>query len=206
MTSRPLRWRGSLAIVLTGMTIVCDVAAMTTVPGYDPIRETISELAAGAGERFEDPGLYALAAALLLILVRFVRAGSLSRSAYAGLGFLLLMAAVVAAIAGWDAYDAPGGAMEKGSFALAAHKKMVWILGGAFFGAATFLAGEMGQTGGEKWRRASLVVAFLWLLTAPVFFFVPTSVDGLYERLLAVLVIVWIWLAALSARRSGAVV
>lgn len=193
---RPLAF---FAILLTFGTIAGDLAAIASVPGYDPARQTISELAAGEGQRFEDLGLYALALALVLAGVLFVRGASLAGRDYAGIGFLLAAAVVISVIAGWNAYDAPGGEMQEGSFALAAHRKLVWILGGAFFGAATFLAEPLGRLGGDWRRRAGLAAAFIWLVTAPVFFFVPTSIDGLYERLLAALLISWIWLGASGA-------
>ncbi|MBZ6379899.1 hypothetical protein B5C34_13800 [Pacificimonas flava] len=206
-------WLVRLALLLTLVTIAGDLAAMLSVEGYDPVRQTISELAAGDGQRFEDPALVALALSLLvtcILLFRHGDGGGENWKRIAGLGFLLLMAATVLVIAFWDAYDAPGSAMAEGSFALTAHRKMVWVLGGAFFGATTLLAARLGRLGGSWRRTASLVLAFAWLLTAPVFFFVPTDIDGLGERGLAALVILWIWLAATSAvpplaeRRPGA--
>ncbi|MEE4350327.1 MAG: DUF998 domain-containing protein [Pacificimonas sp.] len=188
-----------LIIGLTILAVLGDVAAILSVDNYSPVRDTISELAAVDGSRFEDPAILALALALFLTMVLLaVRKGGGAKW-LTGLGFLLLCSIVVALMALWNAYDAPGGAMREGSFALSAHRKLVWILGGAFFGAATLLADRLKAIGAPWREKASLGLAFLWLVTAPIFFFVDTGIDGAYERGLALIVIAWLWIAATAS-------
>ena len=49
---------------------------------------------------------------------------------------------------------------------------------------------------GRNWYRYSMGTAIIWTILAPIFFFVPTSIDGAYERFISLITISWV--AAIS--------
>jgi hypothetical membrane protein len=188
-------WSGIAGIGGCVAAIAADAAAIRVVDGYDPISQTISDLAAGPHAWIEDTGLVALGVGILFVaggLLDWRRSG---RRWLAGTLTTALMGAVVVVLALHDAY----GARPADSVV---HMTLVRILGGLFFASALLLARDLGRNHGW-WPAYSRILAFVWLLLAVPFFFLPTDLDGAYERGLALLVMAWLVGASLILIRRG---
>ncbi|WP_349368197.1 DUF998 domain-containing protein [Salinarimonas sp.] len=187
-------WTGAVAAAGAAILIVTDLVGSALAPNYDPIADSISDLAAGRLSWIQDVGLVAFAIGLAALAIGLARTGE-GRLWTAGVVFLALVAADVAVIAVHDEYGdrEPGG--------LVFHLELVYLLGGLF--AATTLCLAPGLWRESRARGAfDGAIAGLWIVLAPIFFFVPTRLDGAYERGLALLVLAWTFgMARRLARR-----
>lgn len=204
MTSRlpdvePAPWTAAVATAGALAIVATDVIGSLLVSGYDPVRDSISDLAAGPLSWIQDAGLLAFAGGITALAFGLWRIGS-GRLWLAGSVALVLLALDVLVIAVHDAYGdrEPGG--------LVFHVELVYVLG-ALFGAATLALAPGMFVRGRRWGAFDLAIAVSWIVLAPVFFFLPTRIDGLYERGLALLVVVWVLgmarLLATHRRRVG---
>lgn len=180
---------GAVGLAGAVVALAADAAAWLIHPSFDPMSETISDLAAGRYAIVSDIGLYALAggmAALALGLWRLsdpaAAGGALWR---AGCGAMVLAAIAIVLIGAYSEY----GDGDLGGFEI--HKELVIGLGLSQAAAPLLLAPGLARFG-PGWRNVSLAFAALWLVAAPPFFFVPTSIDGGYERLVALAMVAWI--------------
>ena len=64
------------------------------------------------------------------------------------------------------------------------------------FAALTLLLASGLRKAGRNWYRFSIGTAIFWIVLAPIFFFVPTNIDGAYERFISLITIAWV--AAIS--------
>jgi hypothetical protein len=103
---------------------------------------------------------------------------------------LLLAAFTIVAIALYDAYGPRQG--------MTVHYSLSAVFA-AFFFAATLLLGEALESLSSWVAEVSRAVAGLFLVGAVPFYWVPNDWDGIYERVLVVLVVGW--LAMLSIVR-----
>lgn len=175
---------GTVGLLGCVAAVLADGVAVVVVEGYDPISQTISALAAGPHSWIEDSGLIALSVAILAIAAGLACWPSAAKRWFAGclattsMGLLLLTVAL---------YNGYGNAPEKSAI----HMTLVWLMSGFFFASALLLA-QTPTADARGWRLYSLGLASLWLLGSIPFFFLPTSMDGIYERCLALLVIAWL--------------
>ena len=110
----------------------------------------------------------------------------------AGAFSLAVLAVLVAIIAARDEY----GGGDTGGVVI--HTELVYGLGALFLATALCMARGMGA----HHRRAMRALLALGAVTAPAFFLMPTSMDGLSERLLGLVAIgiVCTFCAAMIAR------
>ena len=160
------------------------------------VGETISEVAAGRWAWIQDFGLYAFAlgvAALALALWRWRLGGWPWRSGAALLG---LLAVVVVVIAAHDEY----GDGDRGGIVI--HIYLVYLIGLLFPASVGLTAGGLShvQVG---WRRFCTILVLAWTAAAPIFFLVPASWDGMWERLLAAMMLLWVGLVSGLLIRRG---
>ncbi|PTX56589.1 uncharacterized protein DUF998 [Litoreibacter ponti] len=150
------------------------------VPNYDWVSDTISDLAAGEGKLIMDYGLYGFAAGLLAVALAASHGHMGGAGWSVGLISIAILAALVTVIGARNEY---GDGDNEGTVI---HIYLVYGLGVFFLVAPLAMAGGAGRHG--TWAKyACYVLAGLWALSSPVFFFLPTSIDGLYERLLGVI-------------------
>jgi len=180
--------------------LVADIVGILVHPHFNARRRTISDLAAGENAWISDLGLYALAIGLAFIAWGLWRLTDEARRrgiAWRGGAVALGLAAVcIAVIAGYSEY----GDGDTGGITI--HMEVVYTLAALFFLAPLLLAKGLTPFG-HVWRNASFAFAGLWLVLAPPFLIMPTAWDGLYERLLALLLIAWVGGLSVLLVREG---
>ncbi|MEL7211662.1 MAG: DUF998 domain-containing protein [Pseudomonadota bacterium] len=156
------------------------VIAPFFVPDYDWVADTISDLAAGQSEIIMDVALYGFAASLMAIALAASHAHLGGVFWSVGVLSFAILATLVVIIGARNEY---GDGDNEG---VVIHIYLVYGLG-VFFTLAPFsMAAGIKEV--APWAcRTLITLGVLWVLSAPVFFFLPTGIDGLYERLLGVI-------------------
>ncbi|UXX81953.1 DUF998 domain-containing protein [Roseovarius pelagicus] len=145
------------------------------VPDHDWIADTISDLAAGDSEIIMDVALYGFAAGLFAAALAAAHAHPGGAAWSAGIVALAILAAIVIVVGARNEYG------DNDSEGIVIHSYLVYGLGFFFLVAPLCMAAGAGtRSHGIKW--ALLGLAAVWALAAPVFFLLPTGIDGLYER------------------------
>ncbi len=172
-----LGWLGILGCIAL---IVGTIIAPFFVPNHDWVADTISDLAAGPSEIVMDVSLYAFAAGLAATALAASHAHLGGVGWSAGILSLAILSALVIIIGARNEYgdgDADG---------VVIHIYLVYGLGLFFLAAPLLMASGIGPD--HTWAKQALIgLAILWALASPVFLFLPTSVDGLYERALGII-------------------
>jgi hypothetical membrane protein len=150
------------------------------VPDHDWIADTISDLGAGKYEYIVDIGIYAFAAALIAAALVAAHLHPGGRGWSFGLVGLAVLALIVFLVGARNEY----GDQDKDGAVI--HVYLVYALGVLQFMVPLGMARGAGRHGGPH-GRILVALAALWLVSAPVFFFLPTGIDGLYERYLGVI-------------------
>lgn len=191
---------GAFALVAIAFVAVIDLLWGLTHENYSYVSDTISDLAAGTNSWTMDLALtlYAVAIAAVAFGLWLWAPGRNTESWRWTLGCLVVLAIapIVYVIAAHDAY----GDGESGGFVI--HHYLVYALAAAF-PLAAWLLGPGFDAVSVRWRNLSLVLAVLWVLTAPWFMMMGTGWDGLYERGLALMLLVWFGTAAWMLLRRG---
>ena len=149
------------------------------------VDDTISDLAVGRHAWIQDTGLHLFALGMAAVGAALYRWDLDGRAWRIGCLLLLAVAACIATIALRSEYgdDDPGG--------FVIHDELVYAVG-LFFPAVALLTANGFRYFGEGWFRFNAAVAVLWIVLAPLFFVVPAAWDGLYERLVGLLMIGWL--------------
>ena len=166
------------------------------VPQHDWIADTISDLGAGRYEFIVDIGLYAFSAALigLAVSAAHVHLGSWDWSV--GLVALILFGLLVFLIGARNEYG------DNDSEGWVIHSYLVYGLGVAMT-VACFALARGAARASPRYRTILVATGVVWVISAPVFFFLPTDIDGIYERYLgAVSFVMVLTLAHLFYQRS----
>ena len=167
-----------IGVLIAGFAIV---AADIYVPDNDFIADTISEMAAGHTTRWiADLGIYGLALAVLAAALGCAHIHPGHNFWSFGTGALGIMAFVIFMIGVRDEYG------DGDSEGIAIHIYLVYALG-ALMAAAPLLLSRAAGLISHGHLVALRILGILWIVAAPIFFFVPDSVDGLYERGLGVI-------------------
>lgn len=189
---------GAVALAGAASLVIGVAVASLVVPDHDWMAETISDLGAGPLEIIVDVALYGFAAGLVALAIGAAHA-HLGRVGWtAGIFSLSVLAALVVMVGARNEY----GDADSDGFVV--HIYLVYLLGGLFALAPFSMARGAGRAH-PIYRRLFVGCGVVWTLAAPVFFLVPTSVDGLYERLLGIIALTWTCgLAHLLIRRGRA--
>lgn len=185
------------AIAASAVSIVTILIADFTVQSNDMIADTISAMAAGPEMWFAEIGIYAFAFALMAIALGAAAAhpGGWSWSV-ATVGFVVL-GVTVFLIGFRDEYgDGDFDASET------VHIELVYTLA-ATAALTTFLASRGTKPIHETLGRALLVLAGAWTILAPIFVFLPTAYDGIYERFLALLLVAIVGTMSMVLQRTS---
>lgn len=171
------------------------------VPNHDWVSETVSDLAAGPYAIIQDVALYGYAAALSACAIGAAHdhPGGIRWSG--GILCLMLLATVVTIIGARNEY---GDGDHEG---IVIHIYLVYALGILFLLAPLAMASGMGRVA-PAFERVALGCALLWAVGAPLYFTLPTSIDGLIERGLGLVTVVWVvtlsWLLLQRGRTATA--
>lgn len=164
--------------VLGCVTLITSILiADFVVPKHDWIAETISDLGAGEYELIVDVGLYAYAAGLMALGIGAAHCHLGEKGWTVGIFSLLLLAIIVLLIGARNEY----GDDENGGLVL--HIYFVYAFGALM----TLAPWAMSVGAGIVAKRFEWVfkgVTIVWIPLVPVFFFMPTGYDGIYERFL----------------------
>ena len=192
---------GLVGLVAIAFVAVIDLWWGLTVEGYSLVADTVSDLAAG-----DESGTVDLAMKCFAISVAIIGAGlwrwdlghrkGAPKRWIAGCIIVLLLSPVIYWIARYDGYSGlPTSRME-------IHLSLVAVLA-AGFPLAAWLMGPGFAAVSERWRLFSRLLAVLWVPLAALFWFSPTGYDGLVERALAAILLLWFGAAAWMLLRHG---
>jgi hypothetical protein len=186
-TDTKSRILGGIAIGGCAISIIADLVGAGMSEQVGMMRDTISDLAASKGEgtpadELADFGIYAFVASVLATTYGLLRWRIDRLDWKIGSWLLVIVAACVVLIAGYEAYTTGEGPVI--------HYRLVYVLGIAFPLTVLLTAGQFWEI--KKWLGMALyTLGAIWLIFGPLFFLVPTGWDGLYERMLAGLMLIW---------------
>jgi len=181
---------GAVALVLG------NIVGSMMVPGHDWIADTVSDLAAGKNEIIQDVTLYAYAAGLLACAIGAAHYHLGDRGWTAGILGLALLALCVVIIGVRNEY---GDGDDEG---IVVHVYVVYVIGILFAAVPMLMAQGMGRVSGRA-KAIAWGCALLWSAGAPVFFFLPTDIDGVWERGLGIITVVFVGTLSLLLYRAG---
>ncbi len=171
---------GTLGALGCAALIIGTLAAQMIVPGHDWIADTISDLGAGDWEIIMDVALYGFSGGLLAtsLAASHAHLGAVGWST--GVLSLAVLAALVIIVGARNEYG------DNDNEGIVIHRYLVYGLG------ALFLIMPLAMSVGIRrdhpkagWALIGLAIA--WAVVAPIFLLVPTSIDGLMERVLGVI-------------------
>jgi hypothetical protein len=149
------------------------------VPGYDRVADTISDLAAGEAEIFMALAFYGFAAGLMATALAAAHAHVDGRRWSVATVMLAVLAALVVIIGARNEYG------DSDSDGVVIHIYLVYLLA-VLVALVPLLMARGVAWGMPRSGRALVGLAILWIIAAPVFFFLHTGYDGLYEKLLGI--------------------
>lgn len=187
---------GILALIGCLGVVVGQVVGLIVVEQHNPISETISKLAIGPYAWIQDLGLDFFAGGAVACGVGLY-AWNLGRTGWkVGSFSLIVLGAVVILIAEHNQYAGGDG---RGA---AIHRYLVYAFG-VLFACATGLTAKGLERIHPRWKWGNWAFTLVWVISAPIFYFVPTAWDGAYERMLGLIVLVWtLAIAGLLLRRG----
>ncbi|WP_316013803.1 DUF998 domain-containing protein [Roseobacter sp. HKCCA0434] len=184
-----LTWLGIVALM------VGNVVGSILVPGHDWIADTISDLAAGRWEIVQDVALYGYAAGIMALALAAAHIHRGEHGWLIGTFSLSVLAAIVVVIGARNEYG------DRDSDGVVIHLYLVIALGLLF--SVTMVAMAEGLERLKPGLKvASYVCAGLWAVGSIIFFLMPDGWDGLWERGIGVITMVWLGLAAWAVRGS----
>jgi len=173
---------GAVSLVTCLIVILCDFAMWFVVEGYDPTAQTISELAAGPHHWIQDAGIVAFVIGTFCLAVDLFLRGEKGWKPWLVRSAMLLICLDIAMIALWNEYgDGIPGGLEIHIYLVAALYPLVPII--LWFGTSVLPAKKGNLT------LIAKATAISWLFLAPIFFILPTAIDGAYERFLGAIII-----------------
>ena len=172
-----LAWYAIASCVIFPVTIFI---ADWVVPNHDWIADTISDLGAGRYEFIVDIGLYTFSAGLIAtaLMAAHLHLGkwdwSVAIICLAALGLIVFL------IGARNEYG------DNDNEGVVIHSYLVYALG-ALMAAAPVLMIRGAVAVDWRYGVALGIIAAVWAISAPVFFMLPTDVDGVYERYLGLI-------------------
>lgn len=176
---------GIFGIVGSLVVVIADFIGIAVVDGYNPITQTISNLAIGRYGWIQDVGLNLYGISLFILAIALWRWNLGDWRWRLGAALLFLIGIDILVISEYDRY-----AKDPNSFGRMVHLYAVYVLG-VLLPTACFLFSFGLRKVGRKWRYFSWAIAALWIVCGPPFFRIPTNYDGLYERFVAMILLCW---------------
>ncbi|WP_409432836.1 DUF998 domain-containing protein [Litorimonas sp. RW-G-Af-16] len=180
---------GGVALLACAIVLLCDVTMWFLVKGYNPISQTISELAAGPHHWLQDTGIVVFVIGTFCLAIDLFIRGEKGWKPWLVRIAMVLICVDIAMIALWNEYgDGVPGGLEIHIYLVALLYPLVPII--LWFGTSVLPARH------GKFSTIAKVTAIAWLALAPIFFILPTRIDGLYERFLGCIMIGAVAIAA----------
>ncbi|MBC7767875.1 MAG: DUF998 domain-containing protein [Phycisphaerales bacterium] len=179
------RWVGVLAIVAVIVAVGADIAAIAQLSSASFLITPVSALAVGETGWFVDGAIY-LTAAAVAALAFALHHWHLDHGRYHfGVFCLAALSITMFLLAGWDAYD-PEQVPDFGF-----HMMLVYALSALFPLAALALARGLSKVS-RFWGVFSITLAVLWMITGPIYAVTPEALEGLFQRLVFALLLLWV--------------
>lgn len=173
-----------------------NIVGSIMVPGHDFVADTISDLGAGRYEIIQDVAFYAFAGAVMVLAMALAHVHPGGWPWTGGVFALAVIGSLTVVIGARNEY---GDGDNEG---VVIHIYLVYGLALMLLAAPLLLWRGL-QDWGVVYARVAIVFAVLWLIAAPIFFFMPTAYDGLWERGLGVLALVWLTSLAIGLWRRA---
>ncbi|UWQ20668.1 DUF998 domain-containing protein [Jannaschia sp. W003] len=181
--------------IFTAALLIGDVV----VPDHDWIADTISDLGAGEYEWIADIGIYGFSLGLIALAAAASHAHLGGKGWTLGVYGLLVTGLIVFLVGARNEY---GDADQDGTVI---HIYLVYALG-VTFAVMPWAMSEGAARMGDRYGWACKAATVLWVVMAPIFFFLPTDIDGLYERVLGGVTFIFVIAVALALlKRARAV-
>lgn len=165
--------------------IVSDIIGIIVVEKHNPISETISALAITKQSWIQDLGLNLFAFGIVACAIALSRWRFNKFKWKIGSLLLFLLGIDIVLIASHNQYAGREGV------GASIHLQCVIVLAILFTLVCILLASGL-RKAGRNWYRYSMATGIFWLVLSPIFFIVPTKVDGAYERFIALIMIAWV--------------
>ncbi|MFQ6551657.1 DUF998 domain-containing protein [Aestuariibius insulae] len=154
------------------------------VPNYDWVADTISDMAAGEGEIVMDVALYLYAASLIALSLGAAHL-HLGQFGWSGGLFILVILALVVTLVG--VRNEYGDGDNEG---IVIHIYLVYAMGALYAVGPWLMADGAGRIS-TLYFWIFRIAAIAWAVAAPIFFVLPTTYDGLWERILGLITLGW---------------
>ncbi|MCR8828031.1 DUF998 domain-containing protein [Pseudosulfitobacter koreensis] len=170
-------WYAILGCVIFATTILI---ADFVVPNHDWIADTISDLGAGRYEFIVDIGIYAFSASLISIALvsAHVHLGNW-RWSFGIVGFAII-GLIVFLVGARNEYG------DNDNEGVVIHIYLVYALG-LLMALLPWCMAEGASRCGAIYGKLLVGYSIVWAISAPIFFMLPTDIDGLYERYLGLI-------------------
>ncbi len=190
-----LGWAAIAGCVIFAASILI---ADAVVPDHDWLADTISDLGAGRFEYIVDIGIYAFSASLLSVALLSAHAHMGGTGWSLGIVGLAALSLIVFLVGARNEYG------DNDSDGVVIHIYLVYAIGALMTLVPLVMSAGAGRAG-AGYRTALYIIAAVWTVAAPIFFFMPDSIDGIYERGLGLIAFALvITLARLFIRRGRA--
>jgi hypothetical protein len=179
------RWTGHLAIAGAVAAVAADIIAISLRPSASFLATSVSAVAVGEHAWFVDAAIYLTGAAIAALAFAFHH-WNIEHGRYRfGIFCLAALALTMFLLAGWDVYD-PERVPDFGF-----HMMLVYALSALFPLAALTLARALSKVR-PFWGFFSIVLAALWLISGPIYAVTPEHLEGLFQRIAFVLMLLWV--------------
>lgn len=165
--------------------IVTDLIGIIVVEQHNPISETISSLAITKLAWIQDSGLSLFAFGMIACAIALSRWNTDKAKWKIGTLLLFLLGIDILLIAQHNQYAGREGV------GASIHLQCVIVMA-VLFTLITILLASGLREAGRNWYRYSMGTAIFWLVLSPIFFIMPTHIDGAYERFIALIMISWV--------------
>ena len=176
---------GTIGLLGCLSAIISDIIGIIVVEKHNPISETISALAITKMAWIQDLGLNLFAFGIVACAIGLSRWRFPKFKWKIGCLLLFLLGIDIVFIASHNQYAGREG------IGASIHLQLVIALAVLFTLICILLASGL-RKAGRNWYRYSMATGIFWLVLSPIFFIVPTRVDGAYERFLALIMIAWV--------------
>ncbi|MCE8005782.1 MAG: DUF998 domain-containing protein [Aestuariivita sp.] len=164
--------------------VLGNIIGSIVVPDHDWVADTVSDLAASKYEIIQDVALYCYTGSLVACALGAAHYHLDGTRWNIGIACLSLLAICVVIIGARNEYG------DQDNEGIVIHIYVVYVLGLVFAALFVLLARGMSKIA-RRYAAVSYCCAALWIICAPIFFFMPTGYDGAFERGLGVIAVVW---------------
>ncbi|EAZ88961.1 DUF998 domain-containing protein [Crocosphaera chwakensis] len=176
---------GIVGIASNLIVVLTDFIGIIVVDSYNPIKQTISNLAIGDYAWIQDIGLNLYGIGLIVCAIALWRWNLGDWRWQLGATLLFFLGIDILIISEHDQY-----AKLPNSSGFSVHLYAVYVLG-LIFPLICFLLSFGFRKISRRWQYFSLAIAVVWLIFAPPFFQISTAFNGLYERFVALILLCW---------------